>query len=342
MSQEVAEIPMIAKGILEDDMIHDALARSFPPKKILTMAHGSSSAAVDHFINGLEDYAPGWVSHCDVSSLMALRDSVCLKDTWLIVVSQSGMSPDLSLAAMRAKSQGAFVIAFINKPGSTLASVADIIIPIGAGEEKAVPATKSFIASIIVLIRWWLSINPNQGLLDSLHTWSLKLDHIDRQEWLSAVKLFSKNAHAYILSPYHSKAIANEMALKLKETTLIHAESFTFTQFAHGPMALLSREATLLAFLPDETTFYQALDTLKLLDQSCQGALLIACQPKCYKEISEQLTKAVCLPIPTNTCAWLDAISSMIPFYGMVEQIAQDLGLDPDQPRFLRKETATK
>lgn len=342
MSQEAAQIPRIIKNVLEHEVTHNILPNSFPPQQILTIAHGSSAAAVSHFARAIEDFGPGRVYHCDVSTLITLSDDICLKKTWLIIVSQSGMSPDLSLAAQRAKERGAFVIAFINKSGSRLQSIAHITVPIGAEEEKAVPATKSFVASIITLIQWWLSVNPHQAWLDTLLNWGLELEKVDSQQWQSAVDFFTKSAHAFVLSPFHSKAIADEMALKLKECTLIHAQSFTLAEFAHGPMALLSHEAPLLVLLPNENAFHQALDQLKLFDQTSNSPLLIACHVKLEKEFSKQLPRAVWLPIPTDTYPWLDVISSMLPFYSMVEKIAQILGLDPDDPPFLKKETKTK
>jgi len=255
----------------------------------------------------------------------ALDGAVC------IAISQSGKSPDLLAVVAAARAGGAFVIAIVNDAASPLAEAADAVLPLHAGPERSVAATKSFIASLTAiaqLIGFWLQ---DVDLLAALDALPAQLERAWELDWSAARDTLVQASDLYVIGRGPGYGVAREAALKLKETSGLHAEAFSAAEVRHGPMALVKSGFPVL-MLPqaDES---QA-DAMALAsDFAARGAQVMLA--------GETLDAAVTdLPV-------LAAHPSMQPvlmiqsFYRLVAEVAVTRGYDPDRPPYLNKVTET-
>ena len=226
MFREAAEAPAAIERQLATNAEH-VLAlgkrlRAFSPRAVVTCARGSSDHAAT-YAKYLFETRLGLLTASaapSVSSVYGSRQD--LSDCLFVAISQSGRSPDLLVTARSAREAGAFVVAFVNAPGSPLAEIADETLPLCAGEEKSVAATKSYIAALAALahlvcewsedapLRWALERAP--ALLRS--AWDL--------DWSGAQPMLVGASSLYVIARGVGLGVAQEAALKLKETCGLH------------------------------------------------------------------------------------------------------------------------
>jgi glucosamine--fructose-6-phosphate aminotransferase (isomerizing) len=204
-------------------------------------------------------------------------------------------------------------------------------VPLHAGREESPAATKSFIASVAAaasLIGAWANDQRLNGALDALPQ---TLEQARAQDWQAASGLLAEAASLYVIGRGPSLAMAQEAALKLKETSGIHAEGFSAAEVMHGPLELVGKDFPVFAFCPAddaERTTLQAIDRIRQA-----GAKVIAAGRQDDGDIS--------LSYARTAHPLLDPISLIQSFYALAELISRLRGRNPDQPRLLRKETAT-
>jgi len=308
-----------------------ARLRATPPAFVVTCARGSSDSAAA-YAKYLIEIALGTVVASvgpSISSIygakLKLADSACL------AISQSGKSPDIVAMAEGARAGGALTIALTNTAGSPLAEASDHAIDIRAGIEKSVAATKTFVNSAVAglaVLAHWTSDDKLLAALDALPEHFAKAVDCD---WMGVAGELTEGNSLFILGRGPSFAIANEAALKFKETCAMHAESYSAAEVMHGPLALVRPGFPVLALAArdaSEPSIAQAADGL-----ADRGAAI---------HITSSLAKkAKVLEHVATGHPLTDPLMLIASFYGFVEAFARHRGLNPDSPPNLRKVTET-
>jgi glucosamine--fructose-6-phosphate aminotransferase (isomerizing) len=304
--------------------------RSDKPRAVLTLARGSSDHAATFARYLIETRAGVLTSSASPSVGSIYEATPDLDGTVLLAISQSGRSPDLLASAEQASANGALLVAMVNDEQSPLAQMADVLIPLGAGAEHSIAASKSFIASlaaVLDLLAAWVEDPAIEAALSSLPD---KLADAWNLDWTNALPCLAGASAVYVVGRGHGLGIAQEAALKLKETCAIHAEAFSAAEVRHGPMTIVGEGFPVLLFgQPDES-----LDSVVALAREFaeRGAQVI----------SAGVTGAPGISLPVIPSDALSApILEIASFYRLANALALALGRDPDRPPHLAKITRT-
>lgn len=302
--------------------------RRRPPRVVVTCARGSSAHAATFAKHLIELYLGVPVAAVAPNIASVYRRPLDLKGQLFLAVSQSGRSDDLLANADMARQAGALTVAVVNDPQSPLAEVCDSVLPIMAGPERSVAATKTVVASLAALLRLvasWTEDGSMQAALDRLPE---RLEAAGRLDWSAALDPLAEAASLIALGRGPTLAIAREAALKLKEVANLHAEAFSGAEFLHGPVALVSTCYPILVLMPTDA----AAEGLRRLsaDLTGKGAALFTAAP------------GGSLPVVAPDHPATDAICLIQSFYAILPVLAARLGIDPDRPRHLQKVTRTR
>lgn len=219
--------------------------------------------------------------------------------------------------------------ALVNDTGSPLAAACDIVLPIAAGPERSVAATKSFVASLGALVRLvarWADDEPMAAASERLAERVAAAGELD---WSAAIEPLSAAAPSLVtLGRGPTLAIAREAALKLKEVANLHAEAFSGAEFLHGPVTLVGARYPILLLPPSD----EAAPGLCRLaaDLAGKGANVLVA------------SSGGGLPVLQPDHPETDAICLIQSFYAMLPALASCRGIDPERPRHLRKVTRTE
>jgi glucosamine--fructose-6-phosphate aminotransferase (isomerizing) len=279
------------------------------------------------------------------------RSTRTVDGTCLAVISQSGETIDTLEALREAKVQGSATIAVTNHSNSAMARLADCSLPTAAGIERAVPATKSFTSQLMVISLLALYAGRVRGTLtaaavsahierlrqipalieEALPTWEGQLSSI-------AKALRSVDTYLYLGRGIHFP-IAREGALKLKESAYAAAEGYPAGELKHGPNALVSASAVLVALATKDTQSSDSIlryqKTIQLLrDMKQQGARVIAIATTGDDEVAALAAEAIFVPAaPEHFVPMLE----VIPLQLLAYHTAVERGIDVDSPRNLSK-----
>jgi glutamine---fructose-6-phosphate transaminase (isomerizing) len=307
--------------------------RALDPKIVFTCARGSSDHAATYAKYLIETRlkVPTLSQAPSISSIYG-GSLLHMAGQPFILVSQSGKSPDLLLSAEAARRAGALVIAILNDTSAPLADLADIVIPLHAGLEQSVAATKSYIAALAAiahLVSAWSGDVALQQALELLPDW---LDFAWRCDWSPALLPLSAASSMFTLGRGLTLSIAQEAALKFKETSGIHAEAFSVAEVAHGPMALVKHDFPILVFPPLDRAA-AGLDEIvkRCVDRGAQ--VLVA---------GGSIPGTAGLPMAPQLDASIGPIAMIQSFYRLINAVAVARGHDPDNPPMLRKVTETR
>jgi glutamine---fructose-6-phosphate transaminase (isomerizing) len=308
-----------------------------PPQVVVTCARGSSAHAAAFSKHLIERYAGIPVAPAAPSIASVYGQSLQLKDQLFLAISQSGQSEDLVALAKSAKTTGALTAAVVNNTDSPLAASCDIVLPICAGTELSVAATKTFVGTAAALARLTAEWTHNDALGAALERLPDRLEAAARLVWGAAVPALAGAASLATIGRGPTLAIAREAALKLKETCNLHAEAFSGAEFLHGPVALASYRYPILMFMPTDLA---ATDMHELAARlQAMGTDLFVTQPG--EPPSGTARWGEGLPALAADQPEADAICLIQSFYAMVEQLSQRLAIDVDRPRHLSKVTST-
>jgi glucosamine--fructose-6-phosphate aminotransferase (isomerizing) len=229
-----------------------------------------------------------------------------------------------------AKSAGALTAALVNDTESPLAAACDVVLPMTAGPERSVAATKTFIASLSALLRLVALWSEDRALSVALDQLPDRLVAAVGLDWGAAATALARAPSLIAIGRGPTLAIARESALKLKEIANLHAEAFSGAEFLHGPVALVSTEYPILMFVPGD----EAAGGLRRLgaDLAGKGAALFIADPD----------GGGILPMLPADHPEADALCQIQSFYAMMVGLAERLGIDPDRPRHLQKVTRTR
>lgn len=248
-----------------------------------------------------------------------------------LTISQSGRSPDLVAAAEAAKRGGALTIALVNAPGSALEGVADITLPLRAGPELSVAATKSFVASLVGIAQLVAAWTDDAGLTEALEGLPDRLAEAWRQDWSPAASMLQGAANMYVVGRGPGFGVAREAALKLKETCGLHAEAFSTAEVRHGPMALVRKGFPVLMLAQNDATQPDA--EALAASFAARGARVA---------LSGRSTPNGVIALPSIAAhEALEPILLIQSFYRLAAEVSVARGFDPDHPPYLNKVTET-
>jgi glutamine---fructose-6-phosphate transaminase (isomerizing) len=317
----------------DDDRYRELAARlaEHPATAAVTLARGSSDHAASYFSYLSVVRGGHLVTSLPMSLVTLYRAPIRAGGLLVVSISQSGQSPDLCVPLELLHAGGATTVALVNDVASPLARAAQWVVPLHAGAEKSVAATKSFICSLVAGARLAAHWSGDQELPEAIRQLPESLRDACAQDWNHGVDVLHAAQRIMVIGRGTGLAIAQEAALKFKETCGIQAEAFSSAEVKHGPMALVEDGYPMLIFAPRGPA--QA-DLLALAAQMRdRGAQVLLAAPPDIAE--RQLTRA------TTVTPDLDPIAAIQSFYLMVEALAIARGYDPDRPRHLHKVTTT-
>ena len=304
--------------------------RANPPRVVVTIARGSSDHAAT-FARYLIETKAGVLTSSSGLSVSSVYDaSPNLEGALVLAISQSGKSPDLLAAVTAAKAAGAYAVALVNVEDSPLAQLADAVIPLHAGPELSVAATKSYIAALVAVTQLIAAWTEDSELTAALADLPAALEKAWSLDWSAAGKRLETATNLYVLGRGVGFGVALEAALKFKETCGLHAEAFSAAEVRHGPMAL-ARDGFPVLLLAQDDPSREGVEELAVDLAQAGARVLIA---------GATAPGAVALPTLEGH-ALLQPILMVQAFYGMVESLARARGFDPDHPPGLAKVTRT-
>lgn len=303
--------------------------RANPPRVVVTCARGSSDHAATFGRYLIETKAGVLTSSAGLSVSSVYDASPNLEGALYLAISQSGKSPDLLAAVTAAKAAGAYAVALVNVVDSPLAKLADEVIPLHAGPELSVAATKSYIAALVAITQLIAAWTEDEDLSNALSALPTALAQAWTLDWSDGVERLKSARNLYVLGRGVGFGVALEAALKFKETCGLHAEAFSAAEVLHGPMALVKDGFPALVFAQNDESRASVDEMAQGL--RARGADVLLAAPG---ERGDVLPTLAAHPV-------LEPILMIQSFYRMANALSVARGYDPDSPPHLNKVTET-
>ena len=337
MAAEIAETGAVVRRQLAANAALTAQAaadlRALKPAFVATVARGSSDHAA-LYLKHLIELKLGLACASLGPSIASLYHApLKLEGAAAIAISQSGRSPDILAMQRMARDHGALSIAFVNDENSPLACEANAVLPLCAGLERSVAATKSMIAALVAGASLTAHWSGDDELLAALANLPSALDSLSAAPPAAeAIATLAQASSLFAIGRGATHAIAAEAALKLKETSAIHAEAFSSAEVLHGPAGIIGLGFPVLAFAPADAARPGFFDALNRLAAFGAAPLLVDVEPH---------RRWPTLVAPDGGHPLLTPIAALHAFYRVAEEAARRRGRDPDQPPHLKKVTET-
>ncbi len=335
MRREIEQIPQATRDFLSNGMAPVIAAaaqlRRAQPRFMVTTARGSSDHAATYLKYAFELSMGLPVASVGPSVASIFAAPLKLDGAAFLGISQSGQSPDIVSMAKSARDHGAVCVAITNDVSAPLAQQCQHSIDICAGAEISVAATKTFVCSVVsglALLAHW---QEDTVLLEALNRLPAQMEKAAQIHWPQLLESMRKRQSLLVLGRGPGLAIANEAALKFKETCQIHAESYSSAEVLHGPVAVLSEGDVVLALSARD---------------AAQGAINAVAEQLSVRGASVFVTSDVVrrpeqLGFVSTGHALTDPLLLIVSFYAFIERLALARGLNPDEPRNLKKVTET-
>lgn len=309
--------------------------KSRPPQCVVTCARGSSAHGATFAKHLIELHLGIPVAAMAPNIATVYRRSLQLEGQLFLAISQSGRSDDLVEAAAMARNAGALTACFVNDAASPLPSACEFVLPIAAGPELSVAATKTFVATLAATLQLIAAWTGDESLPPSIDRLPERLAAAAELDWGAALEALGDADSLIAIGRGPTLAIAREAALKLKEIANRHAEAFSGAEFLHGPVALVEPRYPILMFMPGDEA---AEGMTHLADNlAAKGAALFIAGVSTDTPRDPQRLPALPHDHPET-----DAVCLIQSFYAMMVRLAERLGIDPDRPRHLQKVTRTR
>lgn len=336
MLQETRQTPeAIARQIGQNAPLIKPLAdaiRELRPQYAVTIARGSSDHACTVLKYALETQLSLPVASLGPSVHTLYGGKLDLSGALVVAVSQSGASPDVVENVQMARESGALTVALVNVEDSDLAGAAQYCLPLRCGKEKAVAATKSFVASLSAFLPVIAELKDDSALRAALEHLPEALGRTlaleEEAKELAERYRFADNL--LLLARGMNYGVAQESALKLKETSGVHAEAYSAAEFSHGPKRLLMEGVPLLGFTSADAAWPATQQAYA--DLVASGGDLRTLGPATDST----------LQTPQTSHALTDPACCALAFYLFASHLALHKGLNPDQPPLLSKVTKTR
>jgi glucosamine--fructose-6-phosphate aminotransferase (isomerizing) len=337
---EIREQPQAINRLVEQEQQFEAVSQrlvSFSPDLVRLVGHGSSdnAAAYGVYAFGL---LPVWT---------ALRDSISLSIYYgaepdvtrsaVLALSQSGRTPDVVEYVDRARQRGALTIAVTNEPDSELGQAAELVLPLAAGPEHAVAATKTYVNQLAAVALLAACVaGRRREIVEGLRRVSELME-----AWLPTIEAsvaapanaFGFVGRMFVVGRGLEFATAREVALKLTETCRVAAVPFTATDLAHGPIAAVDPLFPVWTIASQDETLPAVLEAAARARTA--GAALLASG----NAAAEVADASFVLPVPTAPRTLLSPLLSVLPGQLFAAALSRVKGLDPDHPDGLSKVT---
>lgn len=334
MRREIEEIPtavarLIDRGAGATREIAREIARR-DPRFLISVARGSSDHACT-YLKYASELLFGLPMASVGPSIASIYDTpLKANGTLCLAVSQSGKSPDIVELTANIRDSGAYAVAITNDAASPLAAAASATLAIEAGPELSVAATKTFVTSLVAGLWLMAEWKRDTALVAAIQRLPEALERATRCDWSPLIEALTGES-LYTLGRGPSWAIANEAALKFKETCRIHAESYSSAEVLHGPVSIVGSGFPVIGFAAADKAEAALVEVAEEI--AAKGAQVFVTSDRVRR--AERLDHI-------RTEHWLtDPIALIVSFYAMVEQVAVQRGIDPDTPRHLRKVTET-
>ena len=345
MAREIAEIPAVVERVLGDgaaalDEVARAIARR-SPRFVVIAARGTSDHA-GVYARYLFETSLGLPVGLAAASVTTIYQApLRWDDVLLLAISQSGAGPDVAAVVEAAREAGAPTVAITNDPTSALASAAELVLPLHAGEERAVAATKTYVASLVTVAALVGRLEPAvpwrpalaglpaalAGTLEAAGAWV-------RGPGAACVAGLAAADEAFVVSRGHNYATALEVALKLRETGRIFADGYSTADLLHGPVVVAGPGLPTIAFRPDGPAGRAVDESLAVAGRRGIVPWIVG-----QAEVAghdRALGVASGLPEP------LSPLALVLPGFLLAEAAARARGRDPDSPPGLTKVTRTR
>lgn len=326
MEQEARTAPQKIAGQLEANAdIMQQLGeklRAFAPRFVMIVGRGSSDHAgvFAKYLFEIEAGVPTFAAAPSVASVYG--KTLKLEGALVIVISQSGRSPDILAQARMAKNAGAFCVALVNDESAPIKDIVDVVVPLRAGEEKAVAATKSYLATLSAILQLAAAWTQSESLASAVASLPQALQTaVDAEPQLTPESVADVK-NLVVLGRGLGYAVSKEIALKLKEVCSIHAEAFSSAEFLHGPVTLVEKKLTIVDVCIGDESYASHIEQIENVSQ--RGADLVY-----LNQTSTDIHPRVA------------PLALLQRFYIDVAAVAIARGIDPDQPAGLKKVTQT-
>lgn len=338
---EIMEQPAVLQRLLEREYSRlCALAEEIRQRAvcaILIAARGSSDNAATYakYLFGTRNRLPVMLA---APSLYTLYQRPPKLERMLVLgISQSGMSPDVVTVIEDARRQGMLTVALTNITDSRLAQAAEHVVPLHAGEELSIAATKTYTAELMALALLSVALDDGEDALRQLRalpealaqTLSLS-DELARR-----VERYRYMNECAVIGRGYNYATAFEVALKLKELTYVRASPYSSADFRHGPIAIVEKGFPVLVVMPRGEAFGDMLNLLQDLAHLDAESLVISDDAQALQAAETPLR------LPVTVEEWLSPITAVAVGQLFTYHLALAKNLDPQRPRGLRKVTET-
>lgn len=319
-----------------DDLADDLRGRGI--RFVLVAARGSSDNAARYaqYVFGARNRlpvalaAPSLLTNYDVEP--RLDGALC------IGVSQSGVSPDVVGVVEGARAQGQPTLAITNDPGSPMARAAEHVLPLHAGPEESVAATKTYTASLLAVALLSAGLADDRSALDELARvpGQVAAALAASLERAGEAERYRYMAHCAVVARGFNYATACEVALKIKELTGVVAEPYSSADLLHGPIAAVTAGFPVVVVAPAGATHAHLAEVVDRLRDRRAELVIIA--------DDDALLRAGhrAYPLPAGVPEWLSPLPAVIPGQVLAAELASARGGDVDSPADLKKITETR
>lgn len=340
--QEIHEQPQVLAHLLQaNQQPVDTLAAAIKSQDlhhVIIAARGTSDNAARYaqYLLGARNRLV--VTLATPSLFSIYQQPPWLKDALVLGISQSGQSPDIVAVLQEAQRQGALTAAITNQPESPLATTVDHVLPLHAGTEKSVAATKTYTAQLMTLAM--LSVALNHDAAADTHLQAapgyVAAALVESPDIALLAERYRYMQQCVVIGRGYNYATAFEMALKLKELTYAIVEPYSTADFLHGPLALLEPGFPVVVIAPTGLPLADARAFISTIQDREAEVIVIS---------DDEATLAAgfrTLPLPPGVPEWLSPLTAIVPGQRLALHLAHTRGHAVDQPRGLRKVTETR
>ncbi|HET7803562.1 MAG TPA: SIS domain-containing protein [Pseudolabrys sp.] len=331
MARETAEIPAAAGRLLTHAGLFASIAERIERAKprVMVFCGRGSSGHVGVYLRYLFEVRLGLIASAAAPSVVtAYRRPPDFRDTLFVVVSQSGRSPDLIDETQMARKFGALTLAIVNDQSSPAALASELVLPIGAGAEHSVAATKTVVLSMIAGAQLVAALAHDDDLSGGLRNLPQRLSGALACDWSPWAERAAGAAAAFVVGRGYGLGVVREIALKVSEILRVPALGYSAAELRHGPRASVTPATPVL-----------------VLRQNDPAAVAV---DELVRDLNEARETVFAAGGAAGTLPWIgdghpacDPVAMLVPAYRAIEAAACRRGFDPDKPPHLSKVTKT-